>query len=209
MQIQVCNLSKTIRGSAVLNDISLQFESGNIYGIIGQNGSGKTMLLRAISGLIVPSSGKVMVDGKVLNKDICFPPDIGILIEHPEFLGHLSGFDNLKLLAEIKNITTEEEIKQYMKWFGLDPDFKKPVRKYSQGMKQKLGIIQAIMEKQQILILDESFNALDENTVDKFRQLLLEYKKEGRLVILTSHNKEDISSLCDFTYQIREGSIHT
>lgn len=207
MQIEICDLSKTIRGIRILKNVSLKFQSGNIYGIVGSNGSGKTMLLRAITGLLVPSSGKIIVDGQTLNKNISFPPEMGILIEHPEFLDYLSGLQNLKLLAEIKGITSEEEIKYYMQWFGLDPNSKKIVRKYSQGMKQKLGIIQAIMEKQQLLILDEPFNALDENTVNKFRKLLLEYKKQGRLIILTSHNKEDIVSLCDFTYQIQDGAI--
>lgn len=207
MRIEVCDLSKTIRGIRILKNISLKFQSGNIYGIVGSNGSGKTMLLRAITGLLVPSSGKITVDGQILNKDISFPPKMGILIERPEFLEYLTGLQNLKLLAEIKGIASEEEIKYYMQWFGLDPNSKKTVRKYSQGMKQKLGVIQAIMEKQELLILDEPFNALDENTVNKFRQLLLEYKKQGRLIILTSHNKEDIVSLCDFTYQILDGEI--
>ena len=188
MRIDVTNLSKIIRGSVILDNISIHFESGHIYGIIGKNGSGKTMLLRAISGLIVPSSGVVYVDGKALGTEISFPPEIGILIEKPEFLGHLSGFENLN-------------------YFDLDPEEKKPVRKYSQGMKQKLGIIQAIMENQKLLVLDEPFNALDEKSVKLFRELLIEYKKQEKLIILTSHNKEDIESLCDHTYQIQSGQI--
>ncbi|MDE7224272.1 MAG: ATP-binding cassette domain-containing protein [Acetatifactor sp.] len=207
MEIEVSNLSKQIRGITILDRITLHFESGNIYGIIGQNGSGKTMLLRAIAGLIIPSEGTIMVDGKILGKDISFPQDIGILIERPEFLGYLSGLENLKLLAEIKGMISDENIKKYMEWFDLDPLSKKSVRKYSLGMKQKLGIIQAIMENQQLLVLDEPFNALDEKSVDKFRTLLLDYKDEGRLIILTSHHKEDISSLCDYTYRLEEGRI--
>lgn len=207
MRIDVTNLSKIIRGSVILDNISIQFESGHIYGIIGKNGSGKTMLLRAISGLIVPSSGVVYVDGKALGTEISFPPEIGILIEKPEFLGHLSGFENLKMLSEIKGSISDANIAEYMNYFDLDPEEKKPVRKYSQGMKQKLGIIQAIMENQKLLVLDEPFNALDEKSVKLFRELLIEYKKQEKLIILTSHNKEDIESLCDHTYQIQSGQI--
>ena len=141
MRIDVTNLSKIIRGSVILDNISIHFESGHIYGIIGKNGSGKTMLLRAISGLIVPSSGVVYVDGKALGTEISFPPEIGVLIEKPEFLGHLSGFENLKMLSEIKGSISDANIAEYMNYFDLDPEEKKPVRKYSQEMKQKLGII--------------------------------------------------------------------
>ena len=186
MRIDVTNLSKIIRGSVILDNISIHFESGHIYGIIGKNGSGKTMLLRAISGLIVPSSGVVYVDGKALGTEISFPPEIGILIEKPEFLGHLSGFENLKMLSEIKGSISDANIAEYMNYFDLDPEEKKPVRKYSQGMKQKLGIIQAIMENQNLLVLDEPFNALDEKSVKLFRELLIEYKKQEKLIILTS-----------------------
>lgn len=207
MEIEVSDLSKRIHGITILDHVSLHFESGNIYGIVGQNGSGKTMLLRALAGLIAASEGKVIVDGKVLGKEISFPQDVGILIEKPEFLGYLSGLDNLRLLAEIKGIISEEEIKKYMRLFDLDPLSKKTVRKYSLGMKQKLGIIQAIMENQQLLILDEPFNALDEKSVEKLHTIFLEYKKEGRLIILTSHHKEDIDSLCDYTYKMEEGRM--
>ena len=188
MRIDVTNLSKIIRGSVILDNISIHFESGHIYGIIGKNGSGKTMLLRAISGLIVPSSGVVYVDGKALGTEISFPPEIGILIEKPEFLGHLSGFENLKMLSEIKGSISDANIAEYMNYFDLDPEEKKPVRKYSQGMKQKLGIIQAIMENQKLLVLDEPFNALDEKSVKLFRELLIEYKKQEKLIILGTAN---------------------
>lgn len=207
MKIKVSDLTKEYKGIKVLENISLQFESGHIYGIVGKNGSGKTMLLRAIAGLIVPTGGNVSVDGKIIGKDISFPPEMGILIEKPEFLNHLSGFDNLKFLAEIRKKVSDSGIKKYMEWFELVDDHKKTVRKYSQGMKQKLGIIQALMEEPELLILDESFNALDEASVEKLRELLLQYKKEGRLIIITSHHREDIESLCDKTYCIQEGRI--
>ncbi len=207
MVIESKGLTKIINGTTVLEDISLRFEGGNIYGIMGKNGSGKTMLLRAIAGLIRPTRGDVTVNSKVLHKDISFPPNMGLLIEKPEFLGHLTGFENLKFLAEIKKVISDNQIREYMKMFDLDPDSKKIIRKYSLGMKQKIGIIQAIMEEQELLILDEAFNALDEVTVTKLRHLLLKYKEEGKIIILTSHYKEDIDALCNFTYQISEGRI--
>jgi len=207
MNIEVRNFTKIIRKGTVLEDINLDFESGYIYGLTGQNGSGKTMLLRAIAGLIRPTSGEVIVDGLMLHKDISFPPNMGILIEKPTFMNYLTGYENLKFLAEIRNIVSYEKIEKYMQMFGLDPHSKKPVKKYSLGMKQKLGIIQAIMEDQQILILDEAFNALDESSVSTLRKLLQQYKNEGKLIILTSHNKEDIEVMCDYNYHISNGKI--
>ena len=207
MQIKIKDLSKKIKGNIILKDINLTFNSGNIYGIVGKNGSGKTMLLRAISGLIVPSKGEILIDNKKLHKDLSFPPDMGILIEKPEFLSYMTGLENLCVLADIKKQTTKEHISDLMSWFDLDPKSKKSVRKYSQGMKQKLGIIQAIMEEQKLLILDEAFNALDEQIVHKLRELLIDYKEQGKLIIITSHNKEDIEQLCDEVYKIENGSI--
>lgn len=207
MIIEIKNLTKIIKGITVLEDVNLRFESGNIYGILGKNGSGKTMLLRAIAGLIRPTSGEIVVTNKVLHKDISFPPNMGLLIEKPTFLNHLTGFENLKFLSEIKADITDKQIKDFMQMFDLDPNSKLVVRKYSLGMKQKIGIIQAIMEDQELLILDEAFNALDESTVTKLRHLLSKYKEEGKIVILTSHNKEDIDALCNYTYQISEGKI--
>ena len=205
--IRLNHVTKSFRGAAVLRDICLEFRSGGIYGIVGENGSGKTMLLRAVSGLIVPSSGTVTVDGAVLHRDISFPPEIGILIEKPEFLGHLSGLKNLSLLAEIRSVISTEKIADLMRLFALDPGSPKPMRKYSLGMRQKIGIIQAIMEDQKILVLDEAFNSLDEYTVGLLRELLLAYKKQGKLIILTSHNSEDIACLCDCVHRISGGRI--
>ena len=151
MQIEVKNLSKEFHHNTVLEDITLDFISGNIYGIVGGNGSGKTMLLRAICGLIVPTNGEILINQKRLHKDISYLPNLGLLIEKPEFLSYLSGFDNLKLLAEINDVIDDEKIKEYMEMFELNADDKKPIRKYSLGMKQKIGIIQAIMEDPQCL----------------------------------------------------------
>lgn len=207
MRIEVNGLGKTIRGSRILNNISFTLESGHIYGFVGKNGSGKTMLLRAITGLIVPTEGTIQIDGKILHKDISFPPKVGLLIEKPEFLGYMSGLNNLRLLADVKKEITVEQIKEFMTFFELNPDSKKNVRKYSLGMKQKLGIIQAVMENPELLVLDEAFNALDENSVLKVRELLLKYKKEGKLVVIKSHNKEDIELLCDKVFQLVDGEI--
>lgn len=207
MNIKVESVTKEISGVTVLSDVTMEFSSGNIYGIIGRNGSGKTMLLRAIAGLIRPTKGNIYVDEKRLHKDIAFPPELGLIIEKPELLDYLSGFENLKILAEIRKVISDDEIKRYMRMFDLNPDDKKPVKKYSLGMKQKIAIIQAIMENQSVLVLDEAFNALDEETVEIFRELLIQYREEGKLIIITSHDKEDIDSLCDQTFTIVNGSL--
>lgn len=205
MIIRIEDLSKNIKGACVLDHINLELSSGNIYGLVGQNGSGKTMLLRAIAGLIQPTSGKVYVDDMQLHKELSFPPEMGILIEKPELLNHLTGMENLLLLAEIRNVVSREQIEAYMKRFGLDSTSRKTVKKYSLGMKQKLGIIQAIMENPELLILDEPFNALDEATVQMLYGVFKEYKDAGKLLILTSHHKEDIEMLCDKLIKLESG----
>ena len=207
MVIKIESCIKKFGGICVLDDINLMLSSGHIYGIVGLNGSGKTMLLRMIAGLIKPTSGKVCIDGKQLHKDISFPSDMGIIIEKPEMLNHLTGLENLKFLSEINGIVSQDKIISYMEMFGLDPKDKKPMKKYSLGMKQKIGIIQAIMENQQLLVLDEPFNALDEKTVKLVHELLLKYREEGRLIIITSHYRIDIESLCDEIIRLEEGKI--
>lgn len=207
MLIRVENASKRFRGRNVLDDINAEFESGKIYGLIGINGSGKTMLLRLLCGLIVPSDGKIHVDGKQLHKDLSFPHNTGVLIEKPEFLNSLTGLENLKILASIKDIISDEKIKEFMKLFSLDPEDKKPIRKYSLGMKQKIGIIQAIMEDPSFLVLDEPFNALDESSAEMLKKMLLLYREEGKLIIITSHHREDIEDLCDYVYKMDDGKI--
>lgn len=207
MLIKLQDATKILDHRFVINNINFEFKSGNIYGIVGQNGSGKTMLLRAIAGLICLNRGTITVDGKVLNKDISFPPDIGIIIEKPELLPYLSGLENLKLLAEIRNIISYDDIKHYMDKFGLNFNSKQIVKKYSLGMKQKLGIIQAIMEDPSLLLLDEPFNALDAESVDILRSILLQYKEQGKLIILTSHHQEDIMSICNQVIHLQDGCI--
>lgn len=207
MNIKVEALSKKINGAMVLKDISCEFVSGNIYGIVGKNGSGKTMLLREIAGLIRPTKGSISVDGKTLHHDISFPPNLGLIIEKPDFLNYLTGFENLKMLAEIRHRVADDKIKTLMTKFSLEPNSKQAVKKYSLGMKQKIGIIQAIMENPDILILDEPFNALDEDTVLLVRNLLLQYRKDGKLIVITSHHREDIDAICNHIYRMEEGQL--
>ena len=207
MNIEVTNFTKTIGRTNVLENITVTLQSGHIYGVVGKNGSGKTMFLRMLSGLILPTKGEVKVDGKVLGKDLSFPDQLGILLEKPSFLSHLTGYENLKMLAKIRNRASNEDIQSYMELFDLDWRSKKKVKHYSLGMKQKLGIIQAMMEDQQIIILDEPFNALDEASVETLRQVLRKLKAEKKLIVMTSHNKEDIQLLCDYTLTLSAGRM--
>ncbi|MDD7796064.1 ATP-binding cassette domain-containing protein [Clostridium sp. 'White wine YQ'] len=199
--------TKNIKGSTILDNINLQLEKGNIYGIIGRNGSGKSMLFKALCGLIKASEGKVKVNGKEIGKEVDFPENIGILIEHPGFLEHLSGYDNLKYLAEIQNKIDEKDIINALDLVELDYKDKRSVKKYSLGMKQRLGIAQAIMEDPEIIVLDEPMNGLDNDGVKKVRKLILELKNKNKTIILASHNSEDIQLLCDKVYEIDKGQI--
>ena len=180
-EIIIENLSKTIKNNKILDNVNLTFESGHVYGLVGRNGSGKTMLLRAICGLIFPDSGKVIIDGKQLHKDISFPESCGIIIENTDLLPNFSAFDNLKMLSEIKNTANDNMIKSAIKSVGLDPDSKKKVKTFSLGMKQRLSIAQALFEDPDILLLDEPTNALDEDGVNDVRRILLEQKKNKQL----------------------------
>lgn len=204
-EIIIENLSKTIKNNKILDNVNLTFESGHVYGLVGRNGSGKTILLRAICGLIFPDSGKVIIDGKQLHKDISFPESCGIIIENTDLLPNFSAFDNLKMLSEIKNTANDNMIKSAIKSVGLDPDSKKKVKTFSLGMKQRLSIAQALFEDPDILLLDEPTNALDEDGVNDVRRILLEQKKKNKLIIIASHNKEDISLLSDTVISVSNG----
>lgn len=204
-EIIIENLSKTIKNNKILDNVNLTFESGHVYGLVGRNGSGKTMLLRAICGLIFPDSGKVIIDGKQLHKDISFHESCGIIIENTDLLPNFSAFDNLKMLSEIKNTANDNMIKSAIKSVGLDPDSKKKVKTFSLGMKQRLSIAQALFEDPDILLLDEPTNALDEDGVNDVRRILLEQKKKNKLIIIASHNKEDISLLSDTVISVSNG----
>ena len=206
-KIKIENYSKSIGKNRVLSDINLSLESGIVYGFKGKNGSGKTMLMRAISGLISPTEGKVIINEKVLGKDISFPESIGILIENPSFLPQYSGFDNLKMIASIKNCVDDETIRMYMTELGLDPDDMKKYKKYSLGMKQKLGIVCAIMENPDIVILDEPINALDEESVEKVKQVITRIKSKDKIIIIACHDKEELFYLADRIIEIEEGKV--
>lgn len=207
MKIEISNFTKIISNNKVLDDINLSLENGKIYGFIGKNGSGKTMLMRAICGLIIPTEGNVRIDEKIVGKDISFPPSVGVLIENPGFISSYSGFKNLKTLAKIQNKISDEKIYNTLKRVGLDPDDKKHYRKYSLGMKQKLGIAAAIMEEPKLLILDEPFNALDEESVERVRKIITGFKKEDTIVILACHDSQEIHALCDEFVEIKNGKI--
>ncbi len=207
MAIEIKNLTKKIGSATVLSDVNLTMNNGKIYGLKGKNGSGKTMLMRVISGLISPTEGEVVIDGKLLGKDMSFPESIGILIENPAFLPTYSGFENLKMIASIKGIISDEDIRAVIKRVGLDPDDKKKYKKYSLGMKQKLGIACAVMEKPDIIILDEPVNAVDEEGIKIIRELLDELKKDGKIIILACHDKEELFFLSDEIIEIESGVI--
>lgn len=205
--IKVDKVTKKFGSDIALNNVSIKFERGKIYGIVGRNGSGKTVLFKTVIGFLKPTSGKVIVDGKEIGKDIDFADNIGIIIETPGFLSSYSGYKNLEYLASIKNIIGKKEIKESMERVELDPNSKKKVGKYSLGMRQRLGIAQAIMENPDILILDEPMNGLDNQGVDDVRGILLNLKDEGKSIILASHNKEDIEVLCDEVYEMEQGKL--
>lgn len=198
---------KKFKDTVVLNDVSVDFERGKIHGIIGRNGSGKTVLFKSICGFMPLTSGTVTVNGKIVGKDIDIPSDIGIIIEAPGFLANYSGFKNLKLLASIRRKITDAQIKEAMETVGLDCKSKKRVGKYSMGMRQRLGIAQAIMENPQILLLDEPMNGLDNRGVDDIRHLLLELRKNGKTILIASHSKEDIDLLCDTVHEMDAGIL--
>lgn len=207
MSIDVKNISKIIKKNEVLTDINMRLESGKVYGFQGRNGSGKTMLMRIICGLIRPTAGQVTINGKILGQDMSFPESVGVLIESPSFIGNCTGRKNLEFLAEIQQKIGVPEINEAIQKVGLDPDDKKKYRKYSLGMKQRLGIAAAIMEKPDILILDEPTNALDEKGVELVRILLNEAKENNQIIILSCHDKDELEYLSDEIYKISEGRI--
>lgn len=205
--INVENACLTINKNVILDNVSLEAGEGEIVGIVGRNGSGKTMLMKCICGFIPLTSGRITVDGKEIGKDVDFPASTGVIIETPGFVPYYTGFHNLKILSEIGTRIQDERIKEAMKLVGLDPGLKRHVGKYSLGMRQRLGIAQAIMEDQRILILDEPFNGLDADGVVDIRRLLLEYKEQGRTVLIASHIAQDINILCDKTIFLNKGKI--
>lgn len=206
--IEITKLNLNIKGHQILTDVNLVLQEGRIYGLAGNNGSGKTMLMKCICGFVRPTSGEVKVNGAVIGKDVDYIRDTGIIIENPGFIPYYSGRKNLKLLSEISGRADEEQIRATMELCGLDPALKLPVRKYSLGMRQRLGIAQAIMENPSILILDEPMNGLDREGVAIIRKLLLQLKEQGKLILLASHNREDIDILCDQVFEVEKGGVN-
>ena len=207
MVIEVKSVTLTIKKQVILDDVSIACEEGKIYGLIGRNGSGKTMLMKSICGFIRPEKGEIYVLGERIGRDTDYAKDTGIIIETPGFIGYYSGFKNLRMLSDINKKIDDGKIREVMNFVGLDPDMKKGVRKYSMGMRQRLGLAQAIMEDPKILILDEPMNGLDREGVADMRKYLLKLKEEGKTILLSSHSAEDISVLCDKVYEMEHGKI--
>ncbi len=205
--ITISNVDLTIGKTHILKNINISFGEGKIHGLIGRNGSGKTMLMKCICGFIKPTSGEITVNGKRVGKDVDFPKDMGIIIETPGFIPYYSGYKNLKLLADLTGKIGKAEIIQSMRQVGLDPNLKRHVRKYSLGMRQRLGLAQAIMENPSILILDEPFNGLDKDGVSEMRGYLLELKQRGKTMLICSHSAEDIDVLCDTVCEMDKGHL--
>lgn len=203
----VMQLTKRFGSEEVLKHVSVEFHPGNIYGIIGRNGSGKTVLLKCICGFLYPDIGEVHVFGKIIGKDIDFAPHTGILIERPGFLPNETARKNLRWLAQLEAGITKERVDAVLRLVGLNPDDKKPVGKYSMGMQQKVGIAQALLSKPKLLILDEPMNALDKKSVEDTRRLLLELKQEGTTILLASHIAQDLDELCDMVYELNQGIL--
>ena len=205
--IEVSHVNKNFRDNKVLKDVSLRCDSGKIYGLVGHNGSGKTVLFKIICGFLSCDEGTVSVDGKIMGKDKDMLTEAGIIIEDPGFLRNWSAYHNLEFLYTIRNKKDKAYLYSVLKKVGLDPKMKRPVGKFSLGMRQRFAIAQAIMEDPGILILDEPMNGLDKNGVEEIRRLLLQMKQENKLIILASHNREDIDVLCDEVYEMEDGVL--
>ncbi len=205
--ITVKQLSLRIRQTDILKNVDITFQKGKIHGLIGRNGSGKTMLMKCICGFVVPTTGEITVAGKKIGKDCDFIENAGVIIETPEFIPYYSGYKNLKLLADLNKKISGEQIRETMEKVGLDPDLKRHVKKYSLGMRQRLGLAQAIMENPDILILDEPMNGLDKDGVGDMRTYLLGLKEQGKTIIIASHSAEDIEVLCDTVSEMDKGVL--
>lgn len=205
--IKIENVSKRIKNRTVLDDINITFEEGHVYGLKGINGSGKTMLMRIISGLIYPTQGSVFIDGRKLGEEISFPRELGLLIENPVFLNSYTGYKNLELLSSLNGKIGRNEIEETLKKVGLDPKDKRKYRKFSLGMKQRLGIAAAIMEMPKLLILDEPLNALDTDGVALFDKIIENEKKKGTLVILSCHDETKLREYSDIIITLENGKI--
>lgn len=207
MYLEVRELSKAIKGNRILDNISLDMEKGRVYGLWGKNGSGKTMLMRCICGLVFPTQGEVCINGKIMGKDISFPESVGALIENPGFIEHYSAYENLKAIASVKETAKDEDIINLLDYMGLNYKDNKKIKKYSLGMRQKVGIIAALMENPDLILLDEPINALDEESVNKVKALLKYHKEQGALIIVSCHDRYEMEQLADEIFCIENGRI--
>ena len=205
--IEVKNVSLTLQKNEILKNVSARFERGKIHGLIGRNGSGKTMLMKCICGFVKPSSGEITVGGKRIGRDRDFPESTGIIIETPGFVPYYSGLKNLRLLAALRGRISKNDVRKAMEQVGLDPDLKRHVRKYSLGMRQRLGLAQAIMEDPELFVLDEPMNGLDKDGVRDMRRYLLDLKEQGKTILIASHSAEDIETLCDTVCEMDKGEL--
>lgn len=205
--LKVNNYNKKIKNNEILKDINLNLSKGKIYGLKGHNGSGKSMLMRAMAGIMFPTSGEVIINGENITKEKRVYKNIGILIESPGFIDSLTGYDNLMMLADIKEKIGATEIREWMKKFDLNSEDKRKVKEYSLGMKQKLGIIQALMENPDIIFLDEPINALDEKSIEIFNKEIINLRELGKLIVISNHNKDELENICDEIIELEEGRI--
>ncbi|MCD7785447.1 MAG: ATP-binding cassette domain-containing protein [Oscillospiraceae bacterium] len=207
MILELQNVTKTIKGVTILDNITLTMQGGKVYGFQGKNGSGKTMLMRLICGLIKPTSGQVIINGEILGKDISFPRSVGVLIENPSFLSEYTAFKNLKLLSDLRDNLSDDELKAILSDVGLDPVDKRKYRNFSLGMKQKLGIAAAVMGEPELVILDEPINAVDDAGVENIRHILARLKENGSLIIVACHDREELELISDEILKIDAGRI--
>lgn len=207
MELKIINVSKSLQRRLILNNISIDMVSSRVYGIVGRNGSGKTMLFRAVSGLMNIDKGKILVDGKELHNDLAVIPNLGIVLENADLYPEYSAVENLRLLARIKNVIDDNDIFRAIERVGLDPKDNRPYRKYSLGMKQRLKIAQAVMETPDVLILDEPTNSLDEDGVAMLRKLIKEERTRGALIMIASHIRADIIALSDEVFKMNSGHL--
>ncbi len=207
MYVEVRNVSKIINGNIILNSIDFSLERGKVYGLCGKNGSGKTMLLKAMCGLVHINEGDIVIGGEMLKKGHEFPEDVSALIENPGFIGNYSGIKNLIVLSQIRKRIDKDTIIAYMNRFHLNPNSSKKVKKYSLGMKQKLGIIAAVMESSKLILLDEPTNALDEESVKVMNEIICEERDKGSTVVIASHDREELKSVSDYIFKIENGEI--
>ena len=205
--ITVEGLGKKIKGTVILHDVNMTLEPGRIYGLRGRNGCGKTMIMRSLCGLLIPDKGTVTIDGEVLHRDIKFPRSVGVLIENPSFLPQYTGYRNLRMLARLTGGISDSDIRTALMRTGLDPDDSRTYRKYSLGMKQKLGIANAIMGEPDVIILDEPINALVEQTVENIKTELLKLRDAGKVIVIACHDRDELEFLSDIIYEIKDGTV--